>query len=102
MAEIDIQRRIEELRRKIERWNYEYYVLAQPTVSDAEYDEAMRELRELEAAHPELVTPDSPTQRVGAAPAEGFAKVRHPVPMLSLRSFVPGCSGSSGSSATCR
>jgi DNA ligase (NAD+) len=84
MAEIDIQRRIEELRRKIERWNYEYYVLAQPTVSDAEYDEAMRELRELEAAHPELVTPDSPTQRVGAAPAEGFAKVRHPVPMLSL------------------
>ncbi|GIW03948.1 MAG: DNA ligase [Thermomicrobiales bacterium] len=84
MAEIDIQRRVEELRRKIERWNYEYYVLAQPTVSDAEYDEAMRELRELEAAHPELVTPDSPTQRVGGAPAEGFAKVRHPVPMLSL------------------
>ncbi|HEY8447168.1 MAG TPA: NAD-dependent DNA ligase LigA [Thermomicrobiales bacterium] len=84
MAETEIQRRVDELRRNIERWNYEYYVLDQPTVSDAEYDEAMRELRELEAAYPELVTPDSPTQRVGAAPSTAFAKVQHPVPMLSL------------------
>ena len=76
--------RIEELREEIRYHNYRYYVLDSPVVSDAEYDRLMRELRELEAAHPELVTPDSPTQRVGAEPLDKFEKVRHPKPMLSL------------------
>ncbi|MEA2583738.1 MAG: ligase [Thermomicrobiales bacterium] len=84
MADIDVQRRVESLRHQIERWNYEYYVLDQPSVSDAEWDEAMRELREIEAEHPELVSPESPTQRVGAGPQAGFGKIQHPVPMLSL------------------
>ena len=79
-----VQRRLDELRRTIERWNYEYHVLDQPSATDAEYDALMRELRELEAAHPELVSPESPSQRVGAAPAAKFAEVRHPRPMLSL------------------
>ncbi|HET8626922.1 MAG TPA: NAD-dependent DNA ligase LigA [Thermomicrobiales bacterium] len=79
-----VQRRIEELRRKIERGSYEYFILDNPTMSDAEWDAALRELRALEEAHPELVTPDSPTQRVGATPSEGFATVQHPQQMLSL------------------
>ncbi|HHC08428.1 MAG TPA: NAD-dependent DNA ligase LigA [Actinobacteria bacterium] len=79
-----VKRRIEELRRLIEYHNYRYYVLDSPEISDAEYDELMRELRELEAAHPEFVTPDSPTQRVGAPPSEAFAPVRHLEPMFSL------------------
>ena len=76
--------RAEALRRSIDRWNYEYYVLDQPTATDAEYDEAMNELRRIEAEHPELITFDSPTQRVGIAPQSAFGKVDHPVPMLSL------------------
>jgi DNA ligase (NAD+) len=72
------------LRREIEAANYAYYVLDNPTLGDGEYDRLMQELRALEAAHPELVTPESPTQRVGAAPSERFAPVRHRVPMLSL------------------
>jgi DNA ligase (NAD+) len=80
----DLRARVDELRRLIHRYNYEYYVLAQPTVSDAEYDALMLELRQLEAQYPELITPESPTQRVGAPPAEGFAAVRHELPMLSL------------------
>jgi DNA ligase (NAD+) len=76
--------RVEQLRREINYHNYRYYVLDDPVVSDAEYDALMDELRVLEAAHPELVTPDSPTQRVGGQPAEGFAKVEHPAPILSL------------------
>lgn len=80
----DVQRRILELREKIERGNYEYFVLDSPTMSDAEWDMALRELRALEADHPELVTPDSPTQRVGATPQSAFEQVRHPLPMLSL------------------
>jgi DNA ligase (NAD+) len=79
------QIRVEELRRDIDRWNYAYYVLDRPIVSDAEFDEAMRELRRLEAEHPELATPDSPTQRVGGAPLAAFEPVRHAVPMLSIR-----------------
>ena len=79
-----IEERIEELRREIHYHNYRYYVLASPVISDAEYDKLMQELRELEAAHPELITPDSPTQRVGAEPLEKFEKVSHPRPMLSL------------------
>ena len=72
------------LRERIERWNHEYYVLDAPSVPDAEYDRAFRELQDLELAHPELATADSPTQRVGAAPQAGFGSVRHALPMLSL------------------
>lgn len=72
------------LRREIEEHNYRYYVLNDPSVPDAEYDRLLRELEELEAAHPELATPDSPTRRVGAPPAREFRAVRHEVPMLSL------------------
>jgi DNA ligase (NAD+) len=84
-AEADLdQRRIEELRATIGQHDYRYYVLDQPTASDAEYDELVRELKELEARHPELVTPDSPTQRVSGAPSSLFAPVEHITPMLSL------------------
>lgn len=74
----------ESLREQIRYHNYRYYVLDDPEISDAEYDALMRQLQAIEAQWPELVTPDSPTQRVGAAPAAGFATVRHRVPMLSL------------------
>ena len=76
--------RAAQLRRLIERANSAYYVLDKPEMSDAEYDRLFRELQELEAKHPELRTPDSPTQRVGAEPATAFKKHRHLVPMLSL------------------
>jgi DNA ligase (NAD+) len=76
--------RVVELRDAINRHNYLYYVLDQPEISDAEYDLLFRELEKLEKAFPDLVTPDSPTQRVGAAPLEKFAQVTHRVPMLSL------------------
>lgn len=76
--------RAEELRRILTDANYEYYVLDAPTLSDAEYDRLLRELKELELAHPELQTPDSPTQRVGAEPASQFVKVEHLAPMYSL------------------
>ncbi len=84
MAARDAAKRIDELRRQIEHHNYRYYVLDDPDVSDARYDALMRELRELEDAHPELVAPDSPTQRVGGALSREFAEVVHAVPMLSL------------------
>ncbi|MBE0415131.1 MAG: NAD-dependent DNA ligase LigA [Dehalococcoidia bacterium] len=85
MADIDgAKKRIEELREQINYHNYRYYVLDSPEISDAEYDELMRELRRLEGEHPELITPESPTQRVGAAPVEAFGVVEHPVPLLSL------------------
>ena len=74
-----------ELRRLIDEANYNYYALDKPTIPDAEYDRLFRELQALEADHPELRTPDSPTQRVGAAPLAAFAPVRHRVPMLSIR-----------------
>lgn len=80
----DVGDRVAMLRDTIRAHNHRYYVLDDPAVSDAEYDLLMRELRELETAHPELVTADSPTQRIGAAAAERFAKVRHREPMLSL------------------
>ena len=73
-----------ELRASLEQHNHSYYVLDQPTVSDAEYDRLFRELQQLEQEHPELLTADSPTQRVGAAPLAAFAEVRHATPMLSL------------------
>ena len=77
-------KRAEELRKQLEHHEYQYYVLDQPEISDAEYDALMRELKALEEAHPELRTPDSPTQRVGGQPREGFVKVAHSSPMLSL------------------
>ena len=80
----DIARRVDTLIEELQEHSHRYYVLSQPTVSDAEYDEKFRELQELEAAHPELVRADSPTQRVGAAPLAGFSTVSHKVPMLSL------------------
>ncbi len=79
-----IVHRIEALRAALNHHNYRYYVLDSPEVSDAEYDALMRELRAIEADNPDLVTSDSPTQRVGAAPADGFAQVQHPLPMHSL------------------
>ena len=82
--EQDPAARAAELRRELTYHSYRYYVLDQPEISDAEYDRRLRELEELETAHPELITPDSPTQRVGAQPAEEFGAVEHPTPMLSL------------------
>ncbi len=76
--------RAEELREQLERHEYLYYVLDQPEITDAEFDALMRELRDLETRHPELRTADSPTQRVGGQPREGFVKVAHSSPMLSL------------------
>jgi len=76
--------RVAQLRREIERHNYLYYVKDAPEITDAEYDALMRELADIEARHPELVTPNSPTQRVGAPPLAEFPEVRHRVPMLSL------------------
>lgn len=86
-AETDLdhlRRRLEELRRQIHFHNYRYHVLDAPLISDYEYDRLMAELRQIEADHPEWVTPDSPTQRTGAPPLDRFAKVRHPAPILSL------------------
>lgn len=84
MGDVDIVSRVEQLRRLIRQYNYEYFVLDQPTVSDVEYDELMNELRRIEAAHPEVITPDSPTQRVGSLPSTAFNTVQHTIPMLSL------------------
>ncbi len=80
----ELAARADELRRQIDRASYEYHVLDQPTISDAEYDRLYRQLVELEEAHPTLRTPDSPTQRVGAEPLSQLAKHTHLVPMLSL------------------
>jgi DNA ligase (NAD+) len=77
-------RRADELRTALRRHEHLYYVMDAPEITDAEYDALMNELKRIEAAHPELLTPDSPTQRVGGKPAEGFQKVRHSRPMLSL------------------
>jgi len=84
MTTTDPAARAGELRAAIEDANYRYYVLDAPTIEDAEYDRLLRELSDLEARHPDLATPDSPTQRVGAPPSSGFGEVRHEVPMLSL------------------
>jgi DNA ligase (NAD+) len=75
---------IEELRERVRYHNRRYYVEDAPEISDAEYDTLYKELESLEAEHPELVTPDSPTQRVGGEPLEEFQQIRHAVPMLSL------------------
>ncbi len=83
-APVNVKKEIEELREKLRYHEYRYYVLDEPEISDAAYDRLMERLKELEAAHPELVTPDSPTVRVGGAPREGFQTVRHARAMLSL------------------
>ncbi|TVP44383.1 MAG: NAD-dependent DNA ligase LigA [Halomonas sp.] len=75
---------ISQLRAALDEANYRYYVLDEPTLTDADYDRKFQRLQQLEAAHPELITADSPTQRVGAAPADGFPSVAHAIPMLSL------------------
>jgi DNA ligase (NAD+) len=77
-------RRARELHEQLHEHNYRYYTKDDPLISDAEYDQLLRELQSLESQHPELITPDSPTQRVGAAPLKGFGEVRHEVRMLSL------------------
>ena len=84
MVETNAHQRIADLRREINYHNHRYYALDAPEITDAEYDRLMVELRRLEQEHPALVTPESPTQRVGASPAEGFTQVQHRQPMLSL------------------
>ena len=79
-----VKKRVTELRASIRNYDYEYYVLNESSVPDAEYDRLMRELIELETKHPELISPDSPTQRVAGQPAEAFKQVKHKIPMLSL------------------
>src|SRR6185436_10546855 len=83
-ARQDPRAEVERLRRELDEHNHRYYVLDDPLVSDAEYDALFRRLEQLENEHPELRTPDSPTQRVGAAPAAQFETVRRRHPMLSL------------------
>jgi DNA ligase (NAD+) len=80
----DVEKKIEALREKIRHHEYLYYVVDNPEISDLEFDKLMRQLKDLEAEHPELITADSPTQRVGGKPREGFVKVPHSSPMLSL------------------
>ncbi len=84
MSSPAIEKKIEALREKIRHHEYRYYVLDAPEISDAEFDALMNELKRLEADHPKLITPDSPTQRVGGKPREGFVKAKHSSPMLSL------------------
>ena len=80
----DLSQRYEDLKKEIHFHNYNYHVLDSPVISDYEYDQLVNELRSIEADHPEWITPDSPTQRAGATPADGFVKVQHPAPILSL------------------
>lgn len=82
---MDINETIQSLRETLNEWSYQYYVLDQPTVSDFEYDKKLRELEQLEEAHPELITPDSPTQRVGGQAISAFQQVIHEVPLQSLQ-----------------
>jgi DNA ligase (NAD+) len=84
MSSSALEKKIEALREKIRHHEYRYYVLDDPEISDAEFDALMNELKRIEADHPELITPDSPTQRVGGKPREGFVKAKHSSPMLSL------------------
>jgi len=100
-----VKKEVEELREKLRHHEYRYYVLDEPEISDAAYDRMMNRLKELEEAHPELVTPDSLTVRVGGAPREGFTKVQHARAMLSLdnafsydalREWTGGCEREAG------
>jgi DNA ligase (NAD+) len=80
----DAAKKLETLREEIRQHEYFYYVLDRPEISDLAFDKLMQKLKDLEAEHPALITPDSPTQRVGGKPREGFVKVPHSSPMLSL------------------
>ena len=80
----DVEKKAESLREKIRHHEYLYYVLDNPEISDLDFDKLMQQLKSLEAENPALITPDSPTQRVGGKPREGFVKVAHSSPMLSL------------------
>lgn len=84
MSKLTFAQRTEQLRAELRQHNYNYYVLDEPTIPDAEYDRLLRELQAIEAEHPELRTADSPTQRVGNAPLSAFSQVKHQIPMLSL------------------
>ena len=84
MAKSNIQNQIKQLRMQLDEHNYNYYVLAKPVISDQAYDKLMRELQGLEKIHPEYLTPDSPSQRVGGEPLESFKSVRHEVSMMSI------------------
>ena len=85
---VDVRKKIETLRKQLDHHNYRYYVLDDPEVTDQAYDTLLRELQKLEKDHPELVTHDSPTQRVGARPLEAFGTVDHRLPMLSLENAM--------------
>ena len=87
---MDEEKRIEQLRRELNEHNYNYYVMDHPTITDFEYDRMLRELENLEAAHPELITPDSPTQRVGGKALDSFQQVTHRVPLQSLQDVFSG------------
>ena len=88
MLDDGVRAKAQQLREQIERHNYQYYVLDNPLVPDSEYDRLFRSLQQLEAEYPELVSPDSPTQRVGGAPLAAFEQVEHRVPMLSLENAL--------------
>ena len=94
MTDNQLSLELEELRREIHFHNYRYHVLDEPLISDAEFDQKLSRLKEIEQQHPEWVTADSPSQRAGAKPADKFEKVRHPGAILSLASvhFQGGCS----------
>src|SRR5690606_42036549 len=84
MDEKSLEKRVQQLHELLNKYNYEYYVLDNPSVPDAEYDKLLNELIEIETQHPEWVTPTSPTQRIGAEPLPTFQKVRHQTQMMSL------------------
>jgi DNA ligase (NAD+) len=84
MVDQELHKRLEDLKRETNYHNYRYHVLDAPVISDYEYDKLIKELREIESTHPDWITPDSPSQRAGAAPLDKFVKVRHPAPILSL------------------
>ena len=82
---MEAKERIVQLTKLLNQYNYEYYVLDQPTVADYDYDMLLRELEQLEAAHPDCVQPDTPTQRIGGQAIAAFSSVEHPVPLESLQ-----------------
>src|SRR5690349_21079854 len=84
MSKSDAQKRIDALRKDIDRHNHLYYSDNKPEITDRQFDELLKELQDLEAQHPELITPESPTQRVGGEPVKGFASIKHLQPMMSL------------------
>ncbi len=90
MTDQELHTRLDQIKQEINYHNYRYHVLDSPVISDYEYDKLVKELKDIESAHPDWVTPDSPTQRAGAAPLDKFVKVRHPGPILSLANAFTG------------